>query len=170
MKPYCVIFLLLFTNYTWSQSTSFRDQLQRITSDVPNHFRSLRGEIKKVTNQDTIFHSQLIIEGTQETEISSPSYVVVDGDTVRSQGAFIATIAADLTESEAKPMLNKWRKDVKWALSKEWKQKTYLEEWGIAGSAQGYTFSNGLAAVVVWRSIPSRSKDHNYVYITIASH
>src|SRR5687767_7860689 len=110
LELYCInelIMRFLFINITiilsmaTSDQITFAEQVKKIVSDAGKNFETLRGQVNPGTNvADSVFNSEIQIEGTTENQI----WRSADG------WVYSSIIAENVNLKEAKEICNQWKK------------------------------------------------------------
>ncbi|HKB44241.1 MAG TPA: hypothetical protein VKC90_07620 [Chitinophagaceae bacterium] len=160
MKPAFIISFLLIGCLVSAQ-TVFEKQVLQIINDAGHNFESFKGEFKKISfaSPDTtsVYYTTTTILGTKENTLNISNFFIF----------YDALVADSLKKSEAKRMLQEWKKKLNFLLSHGFESKKYEKKpWNP--SEDGWTFSNGDLTVTLNLYSKMGTSSSYFIYLSVS--
>ena len=162
MKLLLTISTFLASLLSFSQNDTYSYQLYRIIADAENSFKNLRGEIKNISKKgDTVFHSNVTIEGSSQNEISKSS-----SDSSKLTYYFSCRLDSNSIK-EAKKLVDHFKRKTKKVLDKGYKVETFHHDHGrLIGESRGFIFrGHGVVITIIYNIIVSYPFAYSYLMV-----
>jgi hypothetical protein len=138
-----VVFLLYIVNPADAQDNEgVASAIKKIINDTSAFFSTIKGETHNLPSSEPRYHSGVTIPGTFNNEITIHS--------TRRYSSFFATISENITEKEAKTLLEKWRQLLKQILGNEYRETEKTGDNEPGKPVKEYKFIRGKLEFVIF--------------------